>query len=80
MLSSSFKSNTEIFEYPPRLITENFSFDAYATIFTDPEKVRFFINSYVVSGAVTLLTLLVADPRRVRVQPVRVPRSRSRST
>ena len=60
MLSSSFKSNTEIFEFPPRLITEAFSFQAYITIFSDPEKVRFFINSYVVSGVVTVLTLLIA--------------------
>ncbi len=60
MLSSSFKSNTQIFEYPPRLITETFSFDAYVTILTDPTKVRFFINSYAVSIAVTILTLIVA--------------------
>ncbi|MBZ4486804.1 carbohydrate ABC transporter permease [Microbacterium sp. cx-55] len=60
MLSSSFKSNREIFELPPRLITESFSFDAYAAILTNPETVRFFINSYVVAGAVTILTLLVA--------------------
>lgn len=60
MLSSSFKSNTEIFEYPPRLVTESFSFDAYVAILTDPEKVRFFINSYVVSLSVTVLTLVVA--------------------
>jgi len=60
MLSSSFKSNTEIFQSPPQLITSAFSFDAYARIFADPEKVRFFINSYVVSGAVTIFTLLIA--------------------
>ena len=60
MLSSSFKSNTEIFEYPPRLITENFSFGAYTAILSDPTKVRFFVNSYIVSLSVTLLTLLVA--------------------
>jgi multiple sugar transport system permease protein len=60
MVSSSFKSNTQIFEYPPRLLTETFSLDAYVTILTDPTKVRFFINSYAVSIAVTLLTLFVA--------------------
>lgn len=60
MLSNSFKSNTEIFELPPRLITESFSFDAYAAIFTNPETVRFFVNSYIVAFAVTALTLLVA--------------------
>ncbi|NKY38805.1 carbohydrate ABC transporter permease [Cellulomonas septica] len=60
MLSSSFKRNPEIFAYPPRLITDGFSFDAYTTILTDPVKLRFFLNSYVVAISVTLLTLLVA--------------------
>jgi len=60
MISSSFKSNTQIFELPPRLITDTFSVDAYIAIFTDAETMRFFANSYIVAGAVTLLTLLVA--------------------
>jgi len=60
MLSSSFKDNGEIFEYPPRLITENFSFTAYTDILTDPEKLRFFFNSYFIAISVTLLTLVVA--------------------
>jgi multiple sugar transport system permease protein len=60
MAASSFKANPEIFELPPRIITDHFSFDAYTTILTDPVKVRFFINSYVVALAVTALTLLVA--------------------
>jgi multiple sugar transport system permease protein len=60
MASSSFKTNTEIFAFPPKLITENFSLYAYTTILTDPSKVRFFINSYVVALSVTALTLLVA--------------------
>ncbi|WP_337004474.1 MULTISPECIES: carbohydrate ABC transporter permease [unclassified Microbacterium] len=60
MLSSSFKSNTQIFELPPRLLTDTFSFDAYVAIFTNPETMRFFLNSYVVAGSVTILTLIVA--------------------
>lgn len=60
MLSSSFKSNTQIFELPPRLITDTFSFDAYIAIFTNGETMRFFLNSYIVAGAVTILTLIVA--------------------
>lgn len=60
MLSSSFKSNTEIFALPPRFITNTFSFDAYKAILTDPVKLRFFLNSYVVAFAVTVLTLVVA--------------------
>lgn len=59
MLSSSFKSNTEVFAYPPRLIGETSSWDAYLSVVTNPEKVRFFINSYLVSGLVTLCTLIV---------------------
>ncbi|TPW70209.1 carbohydrate ABC transporter permease [Schumannella sp. 10F1B-5-1] len=60
MLSSSFKKNPEIFASPPSFITAGFSFDAYVRILTDPEKVRFFINSYAVSLAVTIATLIVA--------------------
>ena len=80
MLSSSFKSNREIFAYPPRLITKNFSFDAYTSIFTDPTKLRFFVNSYFVAVSVTVLTLARRGPRGLRVQPVRVPRASGRST
>jgi multiple sugar transport system permease protein len=60
MVSSSFKTNSEIFAYPPRIITESFSFAAYMAVVTDPEKVRFFINSYLISGLVTAFTLFIA--------------------
>ena len=60
MLASSFKANSEIFQSPPQLVTPGFSLDAYVAILTDPVKLRFFGNSYLVAGAVTLLTLLVA--------------------
>jgi multiple sugar transport system permease protein len=56
MLASSFKSNLEIFAYPPRLIDESFSLDAYIAVITDPEKRRFFFNSYLVSIMVTIFT------------------------
>ena len=60
MLSSSFKPNTDIFQYPPRLIPQTWTFEGYTAIFTDPTKIRFFMNSYFVSLSVTLLTLVVA--------------------
>ncbi|MCE1174406.1 MAG: carbohydrate ABC transporter permease [Propionibacteriales bacterium] len=60
MLSSSFKQNTDIFANPPQLIPSNPTLEAYTAIFTDPVKVRFFLNSYFVSLSVTLLTLVVA--------------------
>jgi multiple sugar transport system permease protein len=60
MLSTSFKANGQVFETPPRLITNTFSFDAYTKILTDPTQMRFFLNSYIVALSVTALTLLVA--------------------
>lgn len=60
MLLSSIKSNTEIFSVPPKLFPKVFSLHAYQTILSDPAKVRFFLNSYLVASLVTLLTLLVA--------------------
>ncbi|TCC16756.1 carbohydrate ABC transporter permease [Kribbella sindirgiensis] len=60
MLSTSFKANGEVFQVPPRLVTENFSLEAYRSILGDPDKLRFFVNSYVVALSVTALTLFVA--------------------
>ena len=60
MLVSSFKTNVEIFAYPPRLITPGFSFDAYTSVLTDPVKLRFFANSYVVALSVTAATLVIS--------------------
>ncbi|MGC3954882.1 MAG: carbohydrate ABC transporter permease [Propionicimonas sp.] len=60
MAFSSFKTNQEIFEYPPRLITPGFSFEPYLKILTDPAQLRFFTNSYLVAAFVVVLTLLVA--------------------
>lgn len=59
MVISSLKSNTEIFAWPPKFIDSSFGFRAYWEIFTDPEKVRYFLNSYFVSGCVVVLTLLI---------------------
>lgn len=60
MLASSFKSNTNIFAYPPTLIDDSFSLAAYQAVITDPQKRRFFFNSYLVSTMVTLCTLTMA--------------------
>ena len=60
MFFTSLKSNTEIFALPPRLLPKEFTSVAYLSIFNDPTKVRFFLNSYLVAGAVTVLTVLIA--------------------
>lgn len=60
MVFSSLKSNTEIFSLPPTLLPKDFTIKAYESIFSDPVKIRFFLNSYFVAGVVVLLTLVVA--------------------
>jgi multiple sugar transport system permease protein len=60
MLSTSFKGNGDVFQNPPKLITKTFSLDAYWEILGNGAQLRFFLNSYIVAFAVTVLTLLVA--------------------
>ena len=60
MFFSSLKSNREIFSLPPELFPNEFTLNAYHSIFGSPMKVRFFLNSYFVATVVTLLTLFVA--------------------
>lgn len=60
MLSTSLKPNGQVFAWPPKLITSESSLASYVAIFADGEKLRFFVNSYVVAGAVTVLTLLAS--------------------
>ena len=60
MFLSSIKSNTEIFSLPPTVLPKEFTLAAYNTIFSSPEKVRFFINSYLVASVVTVVTLVIA--------------------
>lgn len=59
MFISSLKSNNQIFEWPPAFFDKSFSFDSYIKIFTDPEKIRYFINSYAVSFIVVFFTLVI---------------------
>lgn len=59
MVASSFKSNTEIFAFPPRLIDKTFSLTAYREVLTNPEQLRFFANSYLISTVVTIFTSII---------------------
>lgn len=60
MLSSSFKSNANIFEFPPRLVDGSFSFSSYVAVLTNPVQLGYFANSYIVALSVTAITLVVA--------------------
>ena len=60
LVSSSLKSNANIFAVPPKLIDESFSFTAYKEVLSDPVKLRFFLNSYAIAGIVVVITLAIA--------------------
>ncbi|CAH1689061.1 ABC transmembrane type-1 domain-containing protein [Hyphomicrobiales bacterium] len=57
----SFKPQSEIFAYPPRLLPEAFSISAYAEILSRTEIPRFLLNSIIVTLATTILVLIVAS-------------------
>jgi multiple sugar transport system permease protein len=59
MVCSSLKANSAIFAWPPKFIDSSDSLDSYIAVLSDPVKIRFFINSYIVAGAVVLVTLFV---------------------
>jgi multiple sugar transport system permease protein len=60
MFFVSLKSNTEIFSLPPRLLPKAVTLKPYLSIFSNPSKVRFFLNSYLVAMTVTALSLFIA--------------------
>ncbi|WP_319563052.1 carbohydrate ABC transporter permease [Marispirochaeta sp.] len=60
LLSISIRPNGEVFATPPTLLPKVFTLGAYARIFGSVEKIRFFINSYMVALIVTATTLFIA--------------------
>lgn len=59
MLACSFKTTAKIFSWPPKLIDESFNIQSYIKVLTDPEKLRFFANSYIVVLCVVIFTLVI---------------------
>lgn len=57
MLSSAFKTSAEIVRIPPSLFPEDPSFDSFRTVLNDAPYLRWFANSLLVSGSITLLVL-----------------------
>lgn len=63
MLSTSFKSATEIVKLPPTLIPEKLTLQSYQTIFSDPRVplARFYLNSIIVSVSVVAMVLFTSS-------------------
>lgn len=60
MISCAFKSNTEVFTVPQRIIPRKITFEAFTSVFTDATKLRYFLNSYFIAAVTTVITLFVA--------------------
>lgn len=60
MISTSLKPNHEVFAIPQTLIPQDPTLDAYDTIFHSSTRMRYFLNSIIVSLVVTILTLIIS--------------------
>ena len=60
MFVTSIKSNSEIFAVPQTFIPRQGTTEAYNTVFHSSTRLRFFLNSFIVSSAVTIATLVVS--------------------
>ncbi len=59
MISASFKPQYEIFTFPVKLLPETFFPDNYSKLFTETLFTRWFLNTFIVAGGRTLLSLLL---------------------
>src|SRR5260221_12687308 len=60
MISASFKQTTEIYQFPPTLIPNGFTFTNYARLFTDWPFGTWYINSLVIALSCTITVLFFA--------------------
>lgn len=73
MVSASLKSPTEILRYPPTIIPEDVRWDNYTKVFELQPFAQQFINSVVIMGLVTALTIVLSVPAGyalARVRPI----------
>lgn len=60
LVATSLTPRTEVFSYPPRLFPANPTFDAYASLFTNPDLFNYLRNSLIVSVVTALLSVIVS--------------------
>ena len=61
MLSVSFRPHIETFSIPAKLFPKTFILDAYTNILSNPERLRFFFNSYFVGIMVTIISVAIGS-------------------
>jgi multiple sugar transport system permease protein len=75
MLSLSLKYEIDNAAYPPILIPEHFAWQNYVSVFQSNRFPLFFMNSVIVTGAATLLGLLVGVPAGYGIARMKATRS-----
>ncbi|MGH7006716.1 MAG: carbohydrate ABC transporter permease, partial [Alphaproteobacteria bacterium] len=75
MLSLSLKYEIDNGAYPPILIPENFAWENYTEIFAANDFLNYFWNSLLVTGAATLLALIVGVPAGYGIARLRADKS-----
>ncbi|AJY48094.1 ABC transporter permease [Martelella endophytica] len=60
MITNTIRPNAEVLAVPPRLLPEEYAWDTFAKAWNELPFGRFFINSFVVAGSVTVITVLVS--------------------
>jgi ABC-type glycerol-3-phosphate transport system permease component len=70
---TSFKPIEEFFTYPLKWFSENWTLKHYAGVLEDPKFVASLKNSLLVSGLVTLISLLLSIPAAYGLTRLRVP-------
>lgn len=73
MLVTSFKAQTMIFEYPPRLWPQSWTLKNYARVLFENNFFNYFKNSVVVAVGTTSLTLLVSSMMAYAFARLRFP-------
>ena len=61
MVNTALKPASEVFQTPPSFFSANWSLDAFRSLFESRPIGRYFLNSFIVAGGTTLLSLVLAS-------------------
>ncbi|GAA4122786.1 carbohydrate ABC transporter permease [Aminobacter aganoensis] len=61
MVNTALKPAAEVFQSPPSFFSANWSLDAFRTLFETRPIGRYFLNSFIVAGGTTVLSLALAS-------------------
>jgi len=61
MLLSSFKTTTEIIKIPPSFFPKKFTINSYKMIFERLDFLRYFLNSVLIAGAITVFSMFASS-------------------